>query len=161
MELSPCHFFQQRTPRVPFVRLLLAATIFAAFWIGPNMTNARSESAAILHLACDGAPADLCGSVAQVIAERSHGRYEIRHVAAPKASPERASDLSLTVVLDGRGENWIAAHLDWQHGPDGARHSGPSMEMSVMDTTLKPRMYDRFAENLIRADAAIAALLFD
>ena len=55
------------------------------------MTNARSGKRcnSCIWLAMAPQP-DLCGSVAQVIAEQfAWSANEIRHVAPPKASPER------------------------------------------------------------------------
>ena len=94
-----------------------------------------------------------CGqSVAQVIAAQSGGRYDIQHVDRPDVTPQRTTDLGVTLILDGRGPGWMAVHLDWQHGPDGTRKQSPSLEMSVMDSALTPQMLDRYAKNLIRAD---------
>lgn len=122
------------------------------------MADARSESPPVLSLACGKAPVELCRSVAQSIAGYSGGRYDIRVLKQSSATPHREGDLGVTVVMDGRGQGWIAAHLDWQQGPKGQRHEGPSLELSVMDADLTPQMYERYAENLIRADAAIMAL---
>jgi len=141
------------------LQTLCAMPFIVAFWIGPNMADARSESPPVLGLACGKAPEDLCRSVAQSIAEHSQGRYDIRVLKQYNVTPDRESDLVVTVVLDGRGQDWLAAHLDWQQGPEGKRHEGPSLELSVMDAALTPQMYERYAKNLIRADAAIMALL--
>ena len=123
------------------------------------MADAHSKNPPVLGLACGKAPDELCRSVAQSIAQYSGGRYDIRVLRQSGATPDREGDLVVTVVLDGRGQDWIAAHLDWQQGPEGKRHEGPSLELSVMDAALTPQMYERYAKNLIRADAAIMALL--
>ena len=95
----------------------------------------------------------------QALSTHSGGQFDVQIVPNADMAPGRANELGVALVVDGQGPGWIAAHLDWQHGPNGPRHQGPSLEMSVMDAPLTARMYDSYADNLISADAGMVALL--
>lgn len=123
------------------------------------MARTSAAEIPVVRLSCPSKPAGLCRAAMGVIIEISSGRFDVRRVEPADATPSREGDLGLALTLDGQGESWIAAHFDWQVGPNGSRGRGPSVEMSVMDTTLSPDMYGRFAESLIKQDQGLRALL--
>lgn len=137
--------------------VVLACGVF--LMTGMSMAHARSKEMPVVLLSCPQEPAGLCRAAVQAVAEISQGRFDIRQIERGQETPGRPGDIGMALTIDGQGTGWIAAHVEWQSGPSGSTGRGPSVELSVMDTALTDRMYARFAQNMLRADTALHALL--
>jgi hypothetical protein len=84
----------------------------------------------------------LCDALAEQLDQRAPGRPVLRDAAAP---PPEALALVLTVTQ--ALPHQITAQLAWQAGEEHG--TTPPLSLSVVDTTLRPGMYDRLARALL------------
>lgn len=155
-----CAFWASRRPLAGLnaaIATFIGVVAFIVF--GTATTQARMAHPPVVSLACASAPPELCRAMISAIGKVSGGRFDVRLVDTVTDSVDRPADLGMALTVDGRGEHWIAAHIDWKSGADGAWQQGPSVELGVMDANLTQRMYDRYAENLLRADTGIITVL--
>ena len=126
--------------------------VLLGFGMTPTVAYSSNVDTPLVRLSSGTAPPEFCRAMTQAIVKLSGGRFDMCLVDAGDTTPRNAADIGVSVTIDGRGQNWIAAHLGWRIGPDGTPAQGPSMEFSVMDADISQEMYDKYAENIIRAD---------
>lgn len=62
-------------------------------------------------------------------------------------TPALPQPLTLSLVIESQSDHALSAHLAW----DGAQKGrGESMSLSVMDTTMRPSIIERFLVDLVR-----------
>lgn len=62
-------------------------------------------------------------------------------------APNLPKPLEITLVIEKKTSDSITGHLSWRGAAQGR---GETLTLDVMDTTLSPRMYERFMRDLLR-----------
>ena len=92
---------------------------------------------------------DLCRAMMQSLARVAPDRV-VRRAAPGEAAVSGEGTLAVALRLDGLGVDRMSGHLEWQDG-DGARGSGPVVQLDVMDAQVQPAMFDQFTDGLVKA----------
>lgn len=120
------------------------------------MSQARQFDRNVILLSCPSdiaEPKRLCQAVVQALAEEIPSSV-IRNAAHGDDVPSRPRDAAVALVVSDVTMQGMTGRLDWQVG-QGPRQNGPEMRLGVMDTTLSPKIYDRFTRSLIDASAGM------
>lgn len=116
-----------------------------------SMSQARQPDRKIVLLTCPSDIAEsglLCQAVAQALAEAIPSGI-IKSVSSGDQTQIRADGIVVTLVISDVTVQGMTGRLDWQIG-QGQRQNGIDIRLGVMDATLSPKMYDRFAHLLVR-----------
>lgn len=81
-------------------------------------------------------------SLGQVVPERVVRRGDV-----PKL---QSDDLAVVLHVDDRRDAHLSGYLEWQDG-SGARGTGPVVQLDVMDSGLRPAMFNQFTDGLLKA----------
>ena len=93
---------------------------------------------------------ELCQSVAGMLKGRSPTSV-VRTVQDDEELALQAGDMHVVLRVDEMTESSISAHLEWQVGDSDIVQIGPQIEFTVIDTTLRPALFDQFAKGLAAA----------
>lgn len=130
------------------IALLTAATPGT----GVAMESQRSLSVIALQCPQDVKQPDaLCQSMLDTLARRSPASV-VRTVQDGEELELRPGDLRVALHVDDMTDTTMTAHLEWQVGETDAVRTGPQIEFTVMDTTLRPALFDQFADGLVTAN---------
>lgn len=100
-----------------------------------------AQSAAELKLACEGGlSAPVCRALATTLASA---------VGPIVLTETLAAGPGLRFVTEAHRPDILSGHLAWQ-GADGSGGTGPTLTLSVSDTTIDDAMLARFAAELLR-----------
>ena len=100
----------------------------------------------------------LCRSMAVALARRSP-TSAVQTLKTGEELELRADDLLVALHVDDMTAFNITAHLEWQRGEIGELSAGPQIEFRVMDTELRPALFDKFADGLLSASPAFLETL--
>ncbi len=145
--------------RVSAARSLVLATLIGVVSLGVGMSDASSPERPVARVSCPAGENALCQELVIAVIEASGGQVDARAVARGDEAPRRKGDLGIALQLDARSDHAVAGYLEWQHGTAGSRGRGPQVTLDVMDAKLTPALYPQLVTGLIRADAALQALL--
>ena len=90
---------------------------------------------------------ELCQSMAAMLKRRSPTSV-IRTAHDDVDLAVHAGEMRVELMVDAITESSISAHLEWQVSDKEAVQIGPQIEFTVMDTTIRPALFDQFAEGL-------------
>ncbi len=93
---------------------------------GTAMAHAGND-----HVALQCADAAMCEVLRQALTE----------------TPALPQPLTISLVIESQSDHAMNAHLAWGGAREGR---GESMSLSVMDTTMRPSMIERFLVDLVR-----------
>lgn len=125
---------------------------------------AKSIERSVIRLHCAPAPGNLpaqaadmfCQQFVQTLAEQAAGSI-IRRVPADQTEPNSASEVSITLTIDGPQE----AHLSARKGPNGEQIDGASHTFDASMASATPRKLKAFADALLKSAPEVSALLGD
>lgn len=156
----PFKTISQTALNVKFFLLLLGVFLMGQ----PDQSMARSMERSVIRLHCAPAPEGLpaqaaemfCQQFIQTLAENSK-KSVIRRVPADQTTPNSASEVSITLTIDGPQE----AHLSARKGPHGEQIDGASHTFDASMASATPRKLKALADALLKSAPEVSALLGD
>ena len=129
-----------------------------------DQSMARSIERSVIRLHCAPAPGSMpaqaadmfCQQFVQTLAEQAAGSI-IRRVPSDQTTPNSASEVSITLTIDGPQE----AHLSARKGPHGAQIDGAGHTFDASMASATPRKLKAFADALLKSAPEVSALLGD
>lgn len=125
-----------------------------------GMGAAMSPARPVIRLSCPDTAqgADLCSALTQSLSEAAP-RAVILRVARGDEAVTRAQDLGVAAHITMSDAYGIGARLDWQAGPGGTRHTGNTIQLDVMDTTVTRTILRHLARKLLEKDEKLETRL--
>lgn len=99
-------------------------------------------------------PEVLCQKLAEALVAAAP-KHDIRVLGPGDTLQPKSGSITLTLRIDAVSEHRIGGHLEWHDGEN--LHSGPRVDLDVMDTTISPMFYNQFVTDLIRATPQLLA----
>lgn len=146
---------QEKRSLVGLAHACAAVALLTGATPGVGMTTERSHSVIALHCPQDVTQPDaLCQSMVKALTRRSP-TSDVQRLTGDEELQLGAGDLRVAVHVDGMTETTLSAHLEWRVGDNDRVTTGPQIEFTVMDTTLRPALFDQFADGLLAASPAL------
>lgn len=119
-----------------------------------GITEAHQFNRSVIKLSCPlevPEPERLCRAMIQALSEIVPSSI-IQHMPHGKQAPDHPEYTEISLLVTEVTTSHIRGYLDWQIG-QGERHSGPVMQLDIMDTELSPAIYDEFARGLVNSSS--------